>query len=288
MQTTNPSIYHAGPINGLSYDAARERRLYVARALTPSGIEVISPMRWKYNLKGIERLGTGGSYDDNPLTAAKGIVTRDRFDVGRCWMMLADLECPAVERVLAWRPGEHHHPLDGRAVSYEDAMHQELSWDDWQSRDIELASGGTFTEFGWADAFSKPIVTVLKPGSVHDHPFVRALSGFIVPSLDEAIDIIKSVLLAEPLPEQAEARERDVQAVRLAALNAAYSDGSRATDWSQPAQPPVQAEAPRCMVCEVENADWGVSSGGRHVCQRCVSAGQRAALRDGQDVVHLV
>jgi hypothetical protein len=263
MNTTTPSIYHAGPINGLSYDAARERRLYVARALTPSGIEVISPMRWKGRLKDIKRLGAGDDvYEADPITAAKGIVTRDRFDVRRCSMMLADLEHPALGECGECKTNgcEYTH---------------------------EVGSLGTMTEFGWADAFSKPIVAVLKPGSVHDHPFVRALSGFIVPTLDDAIDIIKSVLLSEPLPEQVKARERDVQAVRLAALNAAYSDGSRVTDWSHPAQPPVQAEAPRCMVCEVENPDWGVASGGRYVCKRCVSAGQRAALRDGQDVVHL-
>jgi nucleoside 2-deoxyribosyltransferase len=206
MQTSNPSIYVAGPINGLSYDAARERRLYVARALAPSGIEVISPMRWKYNLKGVERLGSGGSYDDNPLTAAKGIVTRDRFDVRRCSMMLADLECPAHGECAECKS-------NGCEYTY------------------EVASGGTFTEFGWADAFGKPIVTVLKPGSVHDHPFVRALSGFIVPTLDEAIDIIKSVLLAEPLPEQTAAHERDAVAGRPVVRVGVYSDGSRVTDW---------------------------------------------------------
>lgn len=224
MNTTTPSIYHAGPINGLSYDAARERRLYVARALAHTGIEVISPMRWKYTLKGVERLGSGGSYDDNPLTAAKGVVTRDRFDVQRCWMMLADLEHPATKEVYTWdgTPGEP----TGVAMFNLGADLAQI-----RKSQMELGSLGTLTEFGWADAFGKPIVTVLKPGSVHDHPFVRALSGFIVPTLDDAIDIIKSVLLSEPLPEQTEARERDAECGRPVVRVGVYSDGSRVTSW---------------------------------------------------------
>jgi nucleoside 2-deoxyribosyltransferase len=204
MQTSNPSIYVAGPINGLSYDAARERRLYVARALAPSGIEVISPMRATEHLSRAGNLDWRGDDHQHPITTPKGMVTRDRFDVERCSMMLADLEHPATEEV----------------------------YDSWGAKgEREVGSLGTMTEFGWADAFGKPIVTVLKPGGVHDHPFVRALSGFIVPSLDDAIDIIKSVLLAEPLPEQTKARERDAEAFMSAVRGGAYSDGSRVTGW---------------------------------------------------------
>jgi hypothetical protein len=52
-----------------------------------------------------------------------------------------------------------------------------------------------------------------------------------VPSLDDAIDIIKSVLLSEPLPEQTEARERDAVAGRPVVRVGVHSDGSRVTDW---------------------------------------------------------
>lgn len=59
--------------------------------------------------------------------------------------------------------------------------------------DADCASIGTMIEYGWADTFRKLIVTVMNDGNVHDHAFVRELSHFLVPTLDEALDIILSI-----------------------------------------------------------------------------------------------
>lgn len=56
------------------------------------------------------------------------------------------------------------------------------------------ASIGTMVELGWADAFRKPIIAVMTPSDVHWHAFVRELSGFIVPTLGEGIDLCVEVL----------------------------------------------------------------------------------------------
>jgi nucleoside 2-deoxyribosyltransferase len=53
---------------------------------------------------------------------------------------------------------------------------------------------GTCLEFGWADSARVPIVTVMEPGNVHDHAMIREVSGFIVPTLAEALDITKAFL----------------------------------------------------------------------------------------------
>ena len=56
-------------------------------------------------------------------------------------------------------------------------------------------SRGTMIEYGWADAYRKPIIAVMeKEGNVHDHPIVRELTGFRVESLDEGLYIAKKIL----------------------------------------------------------------------------------------------
>ena len=55
---------------------------------------------------------------------------------------------------------------------------------------------GSMVEYGWADAYRKPIVTVMKldGNNPHDHAFVKELSGFIVEDLEEAVHVILGVL----------------------------------------------------------------------------------------------
>lgn len=53
---------------------------------------------------------------------------------------------------------------------------------------------GTCVEFGWADAYRKPIVTIMGEANLHDHSFVRELSGWVVPSLDQAVTVLHQLL----------------------------------------------------------------------------------------------
>lgn len=56
-------------------------------------------------------------------------------------------------------------------------------------------SAGTPIEFGWADAFGTPVITVLeKIGGVYDHPMIRQLSSYRVETLDEALGIVVAIL----------------------------------------------------------------------------------------------
>jgi nucleoside 2-deoxyribosyltransferase len=55
-------------------------------------------------------------------------------------------------------------------------------------------SKGTCVEFGWADAARKPIVLAMEPGNVHEHPIIQDLAGFIVPTLQEAIELTIAIL----------------------------------------------------------------------------------------------
>jgi nucleoside 2-deoxyribosyltransferase len=56
-------------------------------------------------------------------------------------------------------------------------------------------SSGTPAEYGWADAFGIPVITVIeREGSPYDHPFIRGLSGYRVETLEEGLDICRVIL----------------------------------------------------------------------------------------------
>lgn len=58
----------------------------------------------------------------------------------------------------------------------------------------EKVSIGTVMEIAWADMLRKPIVIVMSKNNVHYHSMVRESAGFIVSSLDKAIQIAVAVL----------------------------------------------------------------------------------------------
>lgn len=143
-------VYCAGPITGLSFEEAADWRENLKKMLPPN-IELLSPMRGKDHLKGEKKIYTWK--EGNPLCSKKGIVTRDRFDVSRCNLFLANL-------------------LSSETVSI-----------------------GTMVEFGWADAYRKPIVTIMRKEGIYRHPFILELSSFIIENIEEAAEVIKSILL---------------------------------------------------------------------------------------------
>ena len=56
-------------------------------------------------------------------------------------------------------------------------------------------SRGTMIEYGWADAFRKPIITVIeKNGNLHDRPLIREITGFRVDSLEEGLEVVRRIL----------------------------------------------------------------------------------------------
>lgn len=80
-------VYLAGPILGITHGQAVEWREY-AKTLFPENIICLSPMRNKEYLQGVGKI-TIQEYPD-PLSTPKGINTRDRNDVIRCDVVLAN------------------------------------------------------------------------------------------------------------------------------------------------------------------------------------------------------
>lgn len=86
---SRPSVYLAGPITGLSFADSVDWRGYAARRLGDLGIDAFSPLRFKTYLK--DETSLKDSYDHNPLSTGRGIVTRDRFDTSRRDVILVNL-----------------------------------------------------------------------------------------------------------------------------------------------------------------------------------------------------
>lgn len=56
-------------------------------------------------------------------------------------------------------------------------------------------SVGTCVEIGWADAARRPMVAVMEKDNIHHHAIVNDCVPYIVPTLSEAIEIVKAILL---------------------------------------------------------------------------------------------
>jgi len=66
-------------------------------------------------------------------------------------------------------------------------------------RGCKRVSIGSMVEFGWADAYRIPIITVMTEGfsdDPHDHAFVHGLSTYVVHDMEEAILLTLTLLNA--------------------------------------------------------------------------------------------
>ncbi len=84
-----PNVYLAGIISGIPYEETIEWREEAQEYLSDFGIKGISPMRGKAFLKGTTF--THDMYHTHTMTLTSSIITRDRFDVMNCDMMLLNL-----------------------------------------------------------------------------------------------------------------------------------------------------------------------------------------------------
>lgn len=164
-------VYLAGPITGKTYGAATDWRESASAFLSQFGIETLSPMRGKDFI--LSRLGNSevlAQTYESPMSKQKAIVARDRHDVMACDAVLFNLLPYAVTE-----------------------------------NGCTKASIGTCVEFGWCDAYRKLAVVVLDESdkqNPHAHAFLKEIAAFIVPTLDEALEIIR-VVAKTNLPQYA-------------------------------------------------------------------------------------
>lgn len=179
-------LYLAGPITGTDYNDSRFgwrrefadllTKMQQERTNYDPWMECFSPMREKEFLEKDQCISGMADYESlEGFGTPWGILTRDHNDVQNCDAMIACF-------------------LGAKRVSI-----------------------GTCVEFGFAHAYRKPVIMVMEPERIeklvaasgskdgrmvamagyknpHDHVFLRAVAGYVVPSLQNAANIAYSLL----------------------------------------------------------------------------------------------
>lgn len=147
-------VYLAGAISGLTYDTAEDWRGEAKVELAEHGIKAVSPLRGKEYLRGVPAL------------------TADCAGYGL-------LNCMSSPRGIMTRDRYDAMRCDALLVNLLGA---------------ERVSIGTVVEIAWADACRTPIVVAMEAaGNVHEHAMINEAIGFRVPTLAEAIHVIKAI-----------------------------------------------------------------------------------------------
>lgn len=148
-------VYLAGPITGLSYDGAEDWRRFAKVRLASSGIKAVSPLRAKEYLRAVPGALTGTGEEYQHL----GVLSTPRGVMTR-------------DRYDATR-------CDALLVNLIGA---------------DRVSIGTVMEIAWADLCRTPIVVAIEPrGNPHEHMMIAEAIGFRVPSIDEALHVVRAI-----------------------------------------------------------------------------------------------
>ncbi len=148
------SVYLAGPITGLSFGGCTEWRDYAISKLAPHGIQGLSPMRGKHYLANLKSISGTGEEYKDA-----GVLSTQSAVVARDRFDTQRCDVVLMNMVGA-----------------------------------ERISIGTMIEIGWADSARRPVVMAIEANNVHQHMMVRGLIGFMVPTLDEALATVISIL----------------------------------------------------------------------------------------------
>lgn len=151
-----PLIYMSCPMSGLTADEA-SAWIAAAREIIDPRASLLSPIRKERCENPSHAFGNFPS--SSMFGSDRAITASDRFDVMRSDMVICNL-------------------LHAKKVSI-----------------------GAMIELGWADMGRKPIITILPRRGleinglpVHDHPMVRDISSWVVHSIEEAAQIVNTVL----------------------------------------------------------------------------------------------
>lgn len=149
-------VYLAGPITGLSYGEATDWRQRVKVYLALAGIEAFSPLRLKHALSGIGSL---------------------KADVSE----YAHLSPFGTPRAVLTRDHNDAIRADAVLVNFIGATQPSL---------------GTVMEIAWAHTRQIPIVLAVDDSAnVHRHTMIDEAIGFRCPTLEDAVEVVKGILL---------------------------------------------------------------------------------------------
>ena len=148
-------VYLAGPITGLLVDEASDWRVEIRERLKLYNIDGLSPMRGKLGV-----LPT-----DKPLSAMCGDGTKHPLTSSK----------GIISR-------------DFNDVMTSDAILVNLLG-------AKIVSIGSMMELAWAYQARKLSIVIAEAGNIHEHAFVKETASYIVPTLDEAVNLLCCLLV---------------------------------------------------------------------------------------------
>lgn len=151
-------IYLAGPIRGLTYGECTEWRDYASRVLKDWGHVPVSPMRGKEYLEGAGPL-LGDSRGDGSSSGG----SYDKYPM-------------SSEQGIWGRDTFDVKHCDAILANFEGATQLSI---------------GTCMEIQRGYDLDKYVLVVVEPGAIHDHPFIRRAASLFVPTLNEALVILR-------------------------------------------------------------------------------------------------
>jgi nucleoside 2-deoxyribosyltransferase len=143
-------VYLCGPIDGKTTEEAKHGWRAEVSSLLSEDIRPVSPMRSDPEESGVLS-SQPLAYANHPMMTPAAITARDRFDVMRCDVLLADLR--------------------GKTVSK-----------------------GSMIELGWADAYRKPVIAIVRPEDCHWHVMVNSIAAIIVDDIPSAARAVNACL----------------------------------------------------------------------------------------------
>jgi hypothetical protein len=148
-------VYLAGPITGQDYEGCTDWREKTIAEFADVGIRAISPMRGKEYLKGIGKISGTGEE-------------------------YAHMSPISLPRGVTTRDRWDATRCDVLLVNLLGA---------------ERVSIGTMFEIAWADLSRTPIVCCIEKDNCHRHMMLNQMIGYDVDNLEEAVHIIKAMML---------------------------------------------------------------------------------------------
>jgi len=155
----NKSIYLAGPITGLSWEEATAWRTIVTLELKQVGIDCYSPLRAKTYLSHLD--GKNGNIADSYSKEVSPLSTPRAIYTRDRW----------------------------------DAMRCGVLFVNFLG--AKKVSIGTILEIAWADSRDIPTILVMDDDNVHHHSMVLECAGYVVPTIEQGIHIVKALFIQE-------------------------------------------------------------------------------------------
>jgi nucleoside 2-deoxyribosyltransferase len=219
MHFPDKSIYLAGPITGQSYNNARHgwRKTFadILAARELNHIHCFSPMREKEFLEKDQCIGGEADYQSlHGFGTPQGILTRDHNDVRNCDVMIGcflGAEKVSIGTCVEFGFAHSYRKpvimvmepaqtivVETKEVSFEgekwwdrDRLHDEIEKKYGAAEILDRLEDPVTGGYRFKLRVNGATKLVKNP---HDHVFLRACAGYVVPTLEHAADIAQSLL----------------------------------------------------------------------------------------------